>query len=59
MKCRLCGSDSATVKEDVETVLGMQVKLLYTECDNCGAEFVPTDQIRENDRRIKESKNEK
>ncbi len=58
MKCRRCGGDNATVKEDVDIIQGIPVKLLYTECEDCGAEFIPFEQIRENDKRIKEAKNE-
>jgi len=58
MKCKLCRGNNTVSKEDVVIIQGIPVKLLYTECEDCGAEFIPVDQIRENDQRIKETMNE-
>jgi len=56
MKCLMCNSQQLTSKIDDEVIRykGKQlfIPLAYTVCDNCGYEFVPAEQIKQNDKAV-------
>lgn len=58
--CTRCNSINTTVHESFELYKynkqKFRVLTLYTTCDNCSHEFIPMEQILENERRLIEAK---
>lgn len=50
--CPLCDSDDISRHERQETINGWTDNYRYSVCGDCGAEFVFSDQARENERRF-------
>src|SRR5690554_3721511 len=58
--CKLCGSQKIQQYTEVESVEYKQavlpVPMEYSVCDECGREFIATEQIRRNDAAVRDAK---
>lgn len=58
--CKACNSDSVEVFNDTETLTyngkSLLVEIQYSVCNECGREFISTEQIKHNDLAIRDAK---